>query len=81
VDVDDVARSPFVEEVLAIGLDPLERAAVDAGGTVEAALGRGHADGAAAEQLGVVQRQPVERMALGHLPNVGGRTAHPRGRA
>ena len=74
VDVADLAGRPPVEEVLAVGLDPLEHGAIDArcvGG--EPSLRARDPEPSPGQQLGVIACDPVNRVALGHrCATVGG---------
>jgi len=66
VDVEHLARGPLVEEVLAVGIDPLEHGPVDPPGGVDgAALRRRHPQRAPTEATAVVAGDQVERVSFG----------------
>jgi hypothetical protein len=67
VDVDGQAVVEPVEQVLAVGLDRLQRATGDPFGVgLEPPLGRGDGEPVADEQRGVQLGEPVDRVTFGH---------------
>ena len=67
MDVQDRRALPVVEEMFAMRLDLLEDVPVERRGDVGLpALGRGHADRVADQSRGVIQREAMNGVALGH---------------